>query len=206
MIKLSYLPEPVESFPLSEMVEGPNSIHWHSAILAVIHCTERHEPFCLEAVRFVKKCEIPMAFLSPLPSLPCRLSSRFSVRLPTKRLRSLRYLVRGSYTVPALESVNNPRVKAARNLLRRRVRETEGKILLEGHRLVLDAVNASLPLESLFYTKSALTRGSRSAALRDCIASVGSSATMVSDKVMASLSDVSLRKAWWLFLPAQSVR
>lgn len=51
-----------------------------------------------------------------------------------------------------ITSLTNPRVKAARALHRRRVRERENKILLEGVRLVHDALAAGVPFETVFYT------------------------------------------------------
>nr|WP_290670472.1 RNA methyltransferase [Ardenticatena sp.] len=51
-----------------------------------------------------------------------------------------------------ITSLRNPRVKAARALHRRRVRERENKILLEGVHLVHDAIAAGVAFEALFYT------------------------------------------------------
>lgn len=126
-----------------------------------------------------------MAFLSPILHRVRQPVLRHVANTP-KRQRSNRCIASGS--VAALESLNNPRIKAARGLLRRRNREAESKVLLEGHRLVLDALNAGLVLESVYYTESALTRGSRASALSSALAQCNP--TLVSDKVMSSLSDV----------------
>ncbi len=86
----------------------------------------------------------------------------------------------------ALQSVSNPRVKYVRALQRRKQRDVERKIVLEGHRLVLDAVRAGYELHELFYTADALKRApSLTPAFNAC----AKRATLVSEKVMASMSD-----------------
>lgn len=115
-----------------------------------------------------------MAFLSHCP-------------LSVKRPRSLaRLICSACSSSPALESTSNPRIKFARSLLRRRHRDSSKKILLEGHRLVLDAIGAGHSLDELYYTENALSRGP---SLRPAFASAGSRAISVSDKVLASISD-----------------
>ena len=85
-----------------------------------------------------------------------------------------------------LQSVTNPRVKFARSLLRRKHREETGKVLLEGHRLVLDAVNAGIELEEMYYTVGA---SSRSTSLIPAFDACMKHPVPVTDKVMASMSD-----------------
>lgn len=85
-----------------------------------------------------------------------------------------------------LKSVTNPRVKFARSLLQRKHREESGKVLLEGHRLVLDAVNAGIELEEMYYTVGA---SSRSTSLIPAFEACLKHPVPVTDKVMVSMSD-----------------
>ena len=88
-------------------------------------------------------------------------------------------------TVTPITSLQNPKVKAARALHRRRQREREGKILLEGVRLIADAVDAGYVPELLFYTESAL-ENEQAAALVESLQEV---AWAVTDEIMAHLAD-----------------
>jgi RNA 2'-O ribose methyltransferase substrate binding len=91
----------------------------------------------------------------------------------------------------AVRSLQNPRVKAARALLRRRGRERGAQLLVEGHRLVLDAAAAGHAPEALFYTEDALARGEYGQRLRALVRarSDGESAVLVTTEVMAAISD-----------------
>ncbi|MCZ7571499.1 MAG: hypothetical protein M5U01_23375 [Ardenticatenaceae bacterium] len=51
-----------------------------------------------------------------------------------------------------ITSLHNSRIKAARALQRRRQREHEGRVLVEGLRLIEDALEAGYAPEALFYT------------------------------------------------------
>lgn len=84
-----------------------------------------------------------------------------------------------------ITSLHNPKVKAARALHRRRQREREDKILLEGVRLIADAAAAGYPPELLFYTEAALEH-EEAAALVEAWREV---AWLVTDEVMAHLAD-----------------
>lgn len=86
----------------------------------------------------------------------------------------------------AILSVSNPRVKYVRGLQRRKIRDLERKVVLEGHRLVLDVVRAGYELEQLFYTAEAMTR---TPSLTPAFNACSNRATLVSEKVMASISD-----------------
>jgi len=58
-------------------------------------------------------------------------------------------------------STQNPRIKAVRHLLRRRMREREGRLLLEGHRLVADALGSArpdAPIHTIVATRQAAAR------------------------------------------------
>jgi RNA 2'-O ribose methyltransferase substrate binding len=68
-----------------------------------------------------------------------------------------------------VRSLQNPRVKTARALLKRRARSKDSRMLVEGHRLVLDAVAAGLRPELLFYTAAALERGEQGRRLQNVI-------------------------------------
>lgn len=98
-----------------------------------------------------------------------------------------------SHAGEVIQSLQNPRVKAARALLRRRQREKERKMLVEGTRLVLDAVDFGLQPEALFYTKEALARGTQgqrlSRVIESCWHDKSRRAFAVSDQVMNCISD-----------------
>ncbi|HEX8684506.1 MAG TPA: RNA methyltransferase [Ardenticatenaceae bacterium] len=57
-----------------------------------------------------------------------------------------------------IESAQNPKVKLARALQRRREREREGKLFVEGLRLVEDTLGAGLQPDLLFFTGPALAQ------------------------------------------------
>lgn len=94
-----------------------------------------------------------------------------------------------SHTDADIHSLRNQRVKDARALLRRRQREKEGKILLEGHRLISDAVDAGVAPQCFFYTKAALDRNKSHYALRDVMRHKGADDLAVTESVIRSLSD-----------------
>lgn len=88
-----------------------------------------------------------------------------------------------------IQSLKNPRVKDARALLRRRQREKEGKILLEGQRLISDALHAGAVPHEFFYTRQALERGDAVQRLRNEVVNYGAEEFLVSDSVIRSFSD-----------------
>lgn len=55
-----------------------------------------------------------------------------------------------------ITSLQNPKIKLARALQKRREREREGKLFLEGVRLVRDAFEAGIVPDTLFYTQTAV--------------------------------------------------
>lgn len=55
-----------------------------------------------------------------------------------------------------ITSPQNPKIKLARALQRRREREREGKLFIEGARLVQDALAAGVVLETLFFTEAGM--------------------------------------------------
>jgi RNA 2'-O ribose methyltransferase substrate binding len=90
-------------------------------------------------------------------------------------------------------SLQNPRVKTARALLKRRARSKDSRMLVEGHRLVLDAVESGARPELLFYTAAALDRGQQGQRLRDVIdkpqGQVAETPILVTPEVMEYISD-----------------
>lgn len=84
-----------------------------------------------------------------------------------------------------ITSLQNSRVKAVRALHRRRQREREGRVLLEGLRLIEDALAAGFTPELLFYTAE-VPADPHAAAL---LPAVGRAAEEVSPEVMASLTE-----------------
>jgi RNA methyltransferase, TrmH family len=123
-----------------------------------------------------------------------------------------------------IHSLQNPRVRAARALLRRRQRDRASRLLVEGHRLVLDAVDAGLDPEHLFYTTEALERGALGEQLRALVkrmshrhwqqqqqqqlqfAPAGPPAVLVSTAVMDSISDTVTPQGVVAVLPRPTVR
>lgn len=118
-----------------------------------------------------------------------------------------------------LESTSNPRVKFVRSLFRRKQREETGKVVLEGHRLVLDTAEAGYEFDDLFYSVDA---SARSAALTPAFERCKSVPTGVTGKVMAAISDTVTpqgvvavmerpdlplpKKDWTLFLLCDGIR
>lgn len=84
-----------------------------------------------------------------------------------------------------ITSLQNQRIKAARALHRKRERDREGHLLLEGVRLIADALDAGVVPETLFYTED-LLQDEDAAQL---VARVGDAACLVSEEVMASIAD-----------------
>lgn len=84
-----------------------------------------------------------------------------------------------------ITSSQNPKLKLARALQKRREREKEGKLFIEGVRLVQDALTAGIVPELLFYTAAA-TENADSAVLIQAWESV---AWKVSPDVMTTMSE-----------------
>lgn len=106
--------------------------------------------------------------------------------LPNASLKHSRAESSASTQEP-VRSLQNPRVKNARSLLRRRPRAKDQRLLLEGHRLVLDAVDAGHVPETVFYTEEALLRGEYGGRLR--VLTDGGEAILCTEEVIASISD-----------------
>lgn len=77
--------------------------------------------------------------------------------------------------------------------MRRRARDKERKILIEGTRLVLDALEAGLQPDSLFYTRESMARGVYGQKLSEIIekraANKDARTIAVSEQVMLQISD-----------------
>ena len=84
-----------------------------------------------------------------------------------------------------ITSSQNPKVKLARALQKRRARENEGKLFLEGVRLVRDALAAGIVPDTLFFTQSAVETTEGSA----LVETWQSAAWEVSPELMASMCD-----------------
>ncbi|HHW56021.1 MAG: RNA methyltransferase [bacterium] len=87
-----------------------------------------------------------------------------------------------------IRSLTNPRLKYARSLHRRRYREQEGKCLVEGVRLLEDAVAAGVEIETVFYTDRLLARERGRQLLQECQGR-GSSCYRLPEAVLASLAE-----------------
>lgn len=83
-----------------------------------------------------------------------------------------------------IESLQNPKIKLARSLQRRRVRLREGKLFIEGLRLVEDALSCGIEAEQLFFTASAL----ENARVERLISHFHQQAWLVADHLMKEIS------------------
>jgi len=87
-----------------------------------------------------------------------------------------------------LLSKSNPRVKLIRRLNRRRTREQEGKFLVEGIRLLEEALRENWPLRQVIYTAE-LTANPRGAGLLEALAQQGVPAEPVDEELFAELAE-----------------
>jgi RNA methyltransferase, TrmH family len=86
-----------------------------------------------------------------------------------------------------LTSVQNPKVKLARNLMKRRTREKEQLFLIEGFRELTRAHSKNYPIQTLFFCKQ-LFLGESETALIDSIKDSGAHIVEVNEKVFSALS------------------
>lgn len=92
-------------------------------------------------------------------------------------------------TAVEIQSMKNPRIKDVRTLLQRRQRDKQNRILLEGQRLIADALQAGIQPLELFCTPEALERSDKVVSLREAVGETGAANFIVSDAVIRSLSD-----------------
>lgn len=121
---------------------------------------------------------------------PCTFLSKPQLR--SGRKRACHQMRRARTTAVAeveIQSHKNPRVKDARALLRRRHREKEGRLLLEGQRLIADALEAGVEPREFFCTRESLERSDVNRALRESVLKKGAESVLVSDSVIRSFSD-----------------
>jgi len=88
-----------------------------------------------------------------------------------------------------ITSVSNARVKEARSLQRKRRRHAAGRILIEGVRLVRDALSGGLTPESVFYVSEQAESGLQAAALLRDLEAAHVECVAVSAAVFASLAE-----------------
>jgi RNA methyltransferase, TrmH family len=86
-----------------------------------------------------------------------------------------------------LTSLQNPKVKLARNLMKRRAREKEQLFLIEGFRELSRAHSKSFPIQTLFFCKE-LFLGESELVLIESIKAAGAHVLEVSEKVFTALS------------------
>lgn len=82
----------------------------------------------------------------------------------------------------------NPHIKYVRRLARRRYRDKEGRFLLEGVRLVAEALHCGWPVEMLIYTPAV---NGRAMTLVDSARERGIQLLPVAEKLLAELADTS---------------
>ncbi len=87
-----------------------------------------------------------------------------------------------------LLSRGNPRVKFIRRLARRRVREQEGKFLVEGVRFLEEAIRENWPLQQVIYT-SGLAENARSVGLLEILKKQGVPTDVVDGELFAELAE-----------------
>lgn len=115
-----------------------------------------------------------------------RSNQRFSPAC-SQTLRTMR--TSGALADIEIRSLKNGRVKDARALLRRRQREKDAKILLEGQRLISDALQSGVSPREFFYTMEAVQKCETNQILKTEICEKGAEDVLVSEEVMRSLSD-----------------
>ncbi|CDF40918.1 unnamed protein product [Chondrus crispus] len=119
------------------------------------------------------RCAHPL--LQPAFALPPR-----HLPHPTRALRTSRASLE-------LTSARNPHLKLARSLLRRRHRDKNNLILLEGQRLIEDALSASFAPHQLFYSDKLLRRSAAMGALLADVRRSGCAPMLVAEPIMRSL-------------------
>jgi TrmH family RNA methyltransferase len=88
-----------------------------------------------------------------------------------------------------ITSLSNDRVKQVRALqARRQARQKANRFVIEGVRLVQEAVRASAPLEEVYYTEP-YAAGAEGTALLDALSRTGASLVAVDEPVMQAMSD-----------------
>ena len=87
-----------------------------------------------------------------------------------------------------ITSRTNPRLKYARTLHRSRQRKKEGKFLVEGVRLLEEAVESENSIETIFFTKRLLTKARGQNLVKECRRR-GSECFLVPEAVLVSLAD-----------------
>ena len=100
-----------------------------------------------------------------------------------------------------ISSLTNSKVKLVRRLQTgRRARHREGKLVLEGARLVREALVADKPLDFVFYT-AGWAKTPAGATLLDAVSRTGCLLSPVSDAVMASCADTNTPQGVLAVLP-----
>lgn len=99
------------------------------------------------------------------------------------------WTARAQDEVTEIVSIKNRRVKEARGLLLRRQRDKTNRILLEGQRLISDAVEAGITPLEVFYTNETAERNGRVHELLERLSRLGTKKFAVSDAVIRALSD-----------------
>jgi len=88
-----------------------------------------------------------------------------------------------------ITSISNPKIKVVRALRERQGRKEIGAYLIEGVRLVEEALQAGIKPRFLYYCPSLLSATPRGTALLERIASLSLPAEAVSERVMAAAAD-----------------
>lgn len=114
--------------------------------------------------------------------------------------------VRGKYTSIMITSLNNERVKEVRALqARRRAREKARRFVVEGTRLLREAVLAGAPVSEVFYTEE-FARSKEGRDLLGQLSELGPALVAVDDAVMQAMSDTETPQGVLATLPLPDVR
>lgn len=134
----------------------------------------------------IRKSLVPTFALSKILTRPGLLSEIPRARVHPRRPQ---YNIGTVSEQVQIQSVKNSRVKEARALLQKRHRDKRALIILEGQRLIADALQAAVQPVELYYTQSAIERNISISSLRDSAIKAGSACFLTSDAVIRSLSD-----------------
>lgn len=88
-----------------------------------------------------------------------------------------------------ITSLENPRIKAARKLQTKQYRLKSGKLLIEGVRLMLDALESGFPPEQVYYSPEVTATRHDARKLLDQLVQAGVNCFPVSTQVLVSLAE-----------------
>ena len=104
-----------------------------------------------------------------------------------------------------ITSTNNQRIKNIIALqTRRRARQKSNSVVIEGYRLVQDAVQAGVKIDELYYTET-YAQTNDAVSLMDRVSRTGAQVVAVDDRVMQAISDTETPQGILAVLPTPEV-